>query len=109
MTTLSKYVKQLKVNSKKLFLDHDSGLGIIKPLNNIDNAINLVTTNQMISADSVLNNSKKEAMTATAAARKKDKMLMKSNQQSRKGRKPSVKPNRKHHQPNNRRHKRRSH
>ena len=46
---------------------------MIKLLDDTDDAINLVKTNQIISADSVINNAKKEAMTATAAARKKDK------------------------------------
>jgi len=58
---------------KTVFLDHDTGLGMIKLLDNVDNAINLAKTNQIISADSVINNAKKEAMTATAEARKKDK------------------------------------
>jgi hypothetical protein len=57
----------------EVFLDHDSGLGMIKLLDSIDNEINLVTTNQMISADQVINKAKKDAMTATAAAKKKDK------------------------------------
>ena len=57
----------------EVFLDHNSGLGMIKLLDSANNEINLVTTNQMISADSVINKAKKEAMTATAAARKKDK------------------------------------
>ncbi len=57
----------------KVFLDHGSGLGMIKLLESTDNEINLVTTNQMISADSVINQAKKDAMTATAAAKKKDK------------------------------------
>ena len=56
----------------EVFLDHDLGMGMIKLLDSIDNAINLVTTNQMISADSVINQAKKDAMTATAAAKKKD-------------------------------------
>ena len=49
----------------KVFLDHDTGLGMIKLLD--------VKTNQMISADSVINNGRKEAMTATAAACRKNK------------------------------------
>jgi hypothetical protein len=57
----------------EVFLDHESGLGMIKLLDSTDNKINTVTTNQMISADSVINKAKKEAMTATAAAKKKDK------------------------------------
>ena len=56
-----------------MFLDHESGLGMTKLLDSTDNKINTVTTNQMISADSVINKSKKEAMTATAEAKKKDK------------------------------------
>ena len=57
----------------EVFLDHDSGLGMIKLLDSNDNEINSVTTNQMISADSVINKAKKEALAATAAAKKKDK------------------------------------
>ena len=57
----------------EVFLDHLSGLGMIWLLNNIKNAINLVKTNQMISADNVINKAKKDAMTATAEAKKKDK------------------------------------
>jgi hypothetical protein len=57
----------------KVFLDHDSGLGMIKLLDSTNNEINLVTTNQMISADSVINKAKKDTITATAAAKKKDK------------------------------------
>ena len=57
----------------EVFLDHDSGLGMIKLIDSTDNKINLVTTNQMISADSVINKAEKDAMTATAAAKKKDK------------------------------------
>jgi len=58
----------------EVFLDHESGLGIIKLLDRTNNKINTFTTNQMISADSVINKAKKEAMTATAAAKKKDKV-----------------------------------
>ncbi len=57
----------------EVFLDHNTGLGMIKLLNSVDNAINLVKTNQMISADSVIKDALKEAMTATTAAHKKDK------------------------------------
>ena len=57
----------------KVFIDHSTGLGMIKPLEDNNNAINQVKTNQMISADSVINNALKEAMTATTAACKKDK------------------------------------
>jgi hypothetical protein len=39
----------------EVFLDHDSGLGMIKLLDSTNNKINMVTTNQMISADSVIN------------------------------------------------------
>ena len=53
----------------EVFLDHDSGLGMIKLLYSTDNKINLVTTNQMISADSVINQAKRDAMTATTAAK----------------------------------------
>ena len=58
----------------EVFLDHESGLGMIKLLDNIDNVINLFTTNQMISADSVINQAKKDSMTATLAAKKKYKI-----------------------------------
>ena len=57
----------------EVFLDHNLGMGMIKLLDSSDNAIDLVTTNQMISADSVINQAKKNAMTATAEAKKKDK------------------------------------
>ncbi len=63
----------IKGKLNKVFLDHNLGLGMIKLLDSTDNEINTVTTNQMISADSVINKAKKEAMTATAAAKKKDK------------------------------------
>ncbi len=43
----------------EVFLDRDSGLGMIKLLNSTNNEINLVTTNQMISADSVINKAKR--------------------------------------------------
>ncbi len=76
----------------KVFLDHDLGLGMIKLLDSTNNEINTVTTNQMISADSVINKAKKEAMTATAAAKRRTKQPKKSNQQSQKERKPSAKP-----------------
>ena len=56
-----------------MFLDHYLGLGMIKLLDSSNNAINLITTYQMISADSVINQAKKDAMTATAAAKKNDK------------------------------------
>ncbi len=56
-----------------MFLDHKSGLGMIKLLDNANNEINLVTTNQMISADNVIQQAKKDALAATAAAKKKDK------------------------------------
>jgi hypothetical protein len=57
----------------EVFLDHDSSLGMIKLLDSSDNEINMVTTNQMISADNVINKAKKEALAATIAAKKKDK------------------------------------
>ena len=46
---------------------------MIKLLDSTGNKIDTVTTNQMIRADSVINKAKKEAMTANAAAKKKDK------------------------------------
>ena len=57
----------------EVFLYHDSGLGMIKLLDSTDNEINTVTTNQIISADSVINKAKTEAMTANAAAKQKDR------------------------------------
>ncbi len=46
----------------KVFLDHKSGLGMIKLLDSTENKINTVTTNQMISADSVINKAKKKQL-----------------------------------------------
>ena len=46
---------------------------MIKLLDTSDNAINSVTTTQMVTAISLINQSKKDAATATAAGRKKDK------------------------------------
>ena len=65
----------IKGKLNEVFLDHNTGLGMIKLLddNNNNNAINLVKTNQMISADSVIKYALKKAMTATTAACKKDK------------------------------------
>ena len=57
----------------EVFLDHESGLNMIKLLDTSDNAINSVTTTQMVTAISLINQSKKDAATTTAAARKKDK------------------------------------
>ena len=57
----------------EVFLDHNTGLGMIKLLDNTNNATNIVKTNQMISVDNVINEAKQEAMTDTAAARNKDK------------------------------------
>ena len=57
----------------EVFLDHESGLNMIKLLDTSDNAINSVTTTQMVTAISLINQSKKDAATATAAAPKKDK------------------------------------
>ena len=56
-----------------MFQDHSTGLGMIKLLVNKDNAINMVKTNQMISVGNVISNAKKEAVTSSAAAHKKDK------------------------------------
>jgi hypothetical protein len=57
----------------EVFLDHESGQEMIKLLDSTNNKINSVTTNQMISADNVIQQAKKDALTATAAAKKKDK------------------------------------
>ena len=65
-----KVQETIKGKLNKVFLDHESGLGMIKLLDSTDNKINTVTTSQMIIADSVINKAKKEAMTATAAATK---------------------------------------
>ena len=63
----------IKGKLNEVFLDHESGLNMIKLLDTSDNAINSVTTTQMVTAISLINQSKKDAATATAAARKKDK------------------------------------
>ncbi len=63
----------IKGKLNEVFLAHDLGLGVIKLLDSTNNAINLVTTNQIISADSVINQAKKDEMLATAAAKKKQK------------------------------------
>ena len=68
-----KVPETIKGKLKEVFLDHNLDLGMIKLLDSANNAINLVTTNQMISAESVINQAKKDAMTATAAVKKKDK------------------------------------
>ncbi len=68
-----KVQQTIKGKLNKVFLDNKSGLGMIKLLDSTENKINTVTTNQMISADSVINKAKKEAMTATAAAKKRIK------------------------------------
>ena len=85
--------KKIEGKLNKVFLDHNTGLGMIKLLDNTNNAINMVKTNQMISVDSVINDAKKEAMTATAASCEKDKPRTKSHPQSQHGKKPSVRPN----------------
>ena len=84
--------KMIKGKFNEVFLDHNTGLGMIKLLDNAINAINRVKTNQMISVDSVINDAKKEAMTTSATARKKDIPRTKSNPQSQQGKKPSVGP-----------------
>jgi len=47
-----KVQETIKGKLNKVFLDHNSGLGMIKLLDSNDNKINTVTTIQMISADS---------------------------------------------------------
>ncbi len=68
-----KVQETIKGKLNEVFLDHDSGLGMIKLLDSANKEINLITTNQMISADNVIQQAKKYAMAATAAAKKKDK------------------------------------
>ncbi len=68
-----KVQETIKGKLNKVFLDHNLGLGMIKILDSTNNAINTVTTNQTISADNVINKAKKDALAATAAAKKKDK------------------------------------
>ena len=51
--------EMIKGKLSKVFLDHNTGLGMIKLLDNTNNAINMVKTNQMISVDSVINKAKK--------------------------------------------------
>ena len=94
----------------EVFLDHDLGLGMIKLLDSTNNEINSVTTNQMISADNVIQQAKKDALAATAAAKKKDKSAKEVEPTiTKKGRSQARSQKAKHHQPNHRRHKGRSH
>ena len=60
---------------KEVFLDHESGLTMVSLLEVADNAINTVTTNQMVTADALIAKSKKEVAEATAAATKVAKQL----------------------------------
>ena len=55
---------------KEVFLDHVSGLTMVDLLDANDNAINKVTTTQMVTADMIINQAKKDA-TKTAAKAKK--------------------------------------
>ena len=83
----------IKGKLNKILLDHNTGLGMIKLLDEANNAINMVKTNQMISAASVINNAIKEAITAKQQLVRRTRIIMKPNQQSQHGRKPSVKQN----------------
>ena len=84
--------KTIKRKLNKVFLDHNTGLGMIKLLADMHNTIKMVKTNQMISVDNVINKAKKEAMTSMVA-RKKDKKQKISNPQSQQGKKPNVRQN----------------
>ena len=67
--------KTIEGKLNEVFLDHNTGLGMIKLLDNMNNTINMVKSNQMISVCNVINDAKKEAMIASGAARKKDKTV----------------------------------
>jgi len=71
--SIVKVRKTIKGKLNKVFLDHNAGLGTIKLLNDMNNTINMVKTNQIISVENVINDAKKEAMTVSAAACKKEK------------------------------------
>ena len=60
---------------KEVFLDHVSGLTMVDLLDTKDNAINSVTTTQMVTADMLITQAKKNAATTAAQAKKaaKDK------------------------------------
>ena len=60
---------------KEVFLDHTSGLTMVDLLDTNDNAINKVTTTQMITADMLIIQAKKEAAIADATAKKTAKAL----------------------------------
>ena len=68
-----KVQETIKGKLNEVFLDHNMGLGMIKLLDDTNNAINMVKTKQMTSVDNVIKEASNEAMAATAAARKKDK------------------------------------
>jgi hypothetical protein len=55
---------------KEVFLDHVSGLTMVDLLDTKDNAINSVTTTQMVTADMIINQAKKEATAAAAKVKK---------------------------------------
>ena len=60
---------------KEVFLDHVSGLTMANLLDTKDNAINSVTTTQMVTADALITQAKKDAMVADATAKKIAKSL----------------------------------
>ena len=60
---------------KEVFLDHISGLTMVDLLDTNDNDINNVTTTQMITADALITQAKKEAAAAEATAKKMAKQL----------------------------------
>ena len=49
----------IKGKLNEVFLNHNTGLGTIKLLDNTNKAINMVKTNQIISVDNVINEAKK--------------------------------------------------
>ena len=59
----------------EVFLDHTSGLTMKDLLATIDNEINNVTTTQMVTADALIAQAKKDAAVADAAAKKVAKTL----------------------------------
>ena len=60
---------------KEVFLDHVSGLTMADLLDIKDNAINNVTTTQMVTADALIAQAKKDAVAAEATAKKVAKSL----------------------------------
>jgi hypothetical protein len=60
---------------KEVFLDHILGLTMVDLLDTKNNTINIVKTTQMITADALITQAKKDAMAAEATAKKVAKSL----------------------------------